>query len=146
MKLLLVLLFTVSSPAFSIDLCRFESTTEFYEAVEAKKIKQLKVSSDPRHFSAIEKEMIYLSIVAPSMYAEVSREAALTLFSDFTEGFTEPGYNAGDITYFESDNKIFEMVHYWPGENEDGAFVEITPNGKVAIIARLFDGSITCNK
>jgi hypothetical protein len=52
--------------------------------------------------------------------------------------------DAGEIEYLTAENTKFALVHYWPGENEYGAFIEIKNNKSIKVMASITDGFIEC--
>ncbi len=97
----------------------------------------LRTSDNHDAWSSIEKKMIS-TVVALQEYI---KEDALEVFGDYYEG--ERGSNAGEIVYFKVGKKIIAKVHYWPGDNEFGAYVEVI-GSKVIVHAEIGDGEIVC--
>ena len=53
-------------------------------------------------------------------------------------------FSKDDVMKYIDDNK-FQLVHYWPGDNEYGAFVKVQHGKKVVVLATIVDGIIRCN-
>jgi hypothetical protein len=142
MKLFLLLLaLFVTTQAFGADVCSFTETSDFLDTIEAKNIKPSKRSKNHTRFTAQEKELIHQAIKSDRYYANVSIAEALIIFGDYYEG--QMGSNAGELVYFKVDGKELILVHYWPGDNEYGAFFE-TVNGKTKLKAKITDSFIDC--
>jgi hypothetical protein len=67
---------------------------------------------------------------------------SLESFGDYYDG--RPGPNAGEIVYYNIQGKQIVLVHYWPGENEYGAFYQINKNASVKLMATISDSFISC--
>lgn len=146
MKSLLILIafFTVQAHA-AFDVCKFEDTGAFDEAVDAKKVTLIKRHDDHKRWSSIEKKMIHETIKTDGYSEKINEYEALRQFGDYyEEGDTEEGSNAGSISYYKYGKAKFALVHYWPGDNEVGAFLEIGPKGKIKILATISDGWMEC--
>ncbi len=143
MKLYFLFAILISGRAFGFDLCQYESTSDFLDLIEAGKGKQTHESSNHKKFTEYEKNLIYTTIRLERDYRDVSKYKALIIFGDFDEGSDEPGSDAGTIRYFTIGKERIVMVHYWPGENEYGAFYQIKAD-KTEMIASIGDGSIEC--
>ena len=59
MKTLILTILFLSSSAFAQDICNFQETWEFEEALTAKGIKPAKKSTNHKRFTFIEKDMIH---------------------------------------------------------------------------------------
>ena len=101
----------------------------------------LRTSNDHFNWTAIEKKMIHKAVTLQSYMSEESEEASLEFFGDING--CEQGENAGEIVYFKVGKKIIAKVHYWPGDNEYGAYVEVM-GSKVHVLAEIHDGDINC--
>lgn len=141
MKIILILSFLISSQVFAADICQFQETWEFTEALEAEGIKHSKRSKNHKRFTFVEKEMIHLTITLQDWLKGVSRAEALENFADLFEG--RIGMNAGEILYYSIEGKTYALVHYWPGDNEYGAFYEMK-NKAYRLIAEINDSFIEC--
>ncbi len=145
MKLVILLAGLLSAHAFAaFDVCQFEDTVAFQEAVDAKKVKKSKEVNFETGFSAVEKQMIHATITSDSHHTGLSLEAALKEFGDFYVDPSKPGTNAGEIVYYNVGAEKFALVHYWPGDNEVGAFVQVTEQ-TVKILATVSDQWIDCS-
>ncbi|HXH74665.1 MAG TPA: hypothetical protein VNJ08_06845 [Bacteriovoracaceae bacterium] len=127
----LIAIFTIllTTQAFAFDLCAFQETSEL-------NLEILKASQNPKRFTFAEKNLIHRTIALQSMYEGISKAEALVLFKE--------GSSDGEITYFQMGDKQMILVHYWPGDNEYGAFYQIKPTGTAKLIARVGDSFISC--
>ncbi len=121
--------------AFALHPCEFEMTQDFREALTASGVKPLKVSKAPSKFRFIEKQMIHLTISLQEWLSGVSRNEALELFVE--------DRNDGEILYYHLDGKDIALVHYYPGDNEYGAFIEMKGSA-FALLAEIRDSDIYC--
>ncbi len=126
----------LSFNSFAFNICDYEDTATVSDAIEAKKIIKTKTVSEHSAFSNVEKKMILMALKTDSLNAEIDEEEALRLFNDDVD--------AGEIEYLTAENTKFALVHYWPGENEYGAFIEIKNNKSIKVIAAITDGFIEC--
>lgn len=101
----------------------------------------LKTTNHETGFSAIEKKMIHKVVALQEYLKDVTEQEAMDAFNDVYEG--EIGYNAGEIVHFKVGRKMISKVHYYPGDNEYGAYVEVV-GSKVLVHAEINDGDIYC--
>ncbi len=141
MKILLAVALFITTNAFAVDLCSFQETSDFNKAIETLKIKPVKKSTNPKRFTFIEKQMVHLTITLQGWLSGSTKEESIEIFGDYHGG--KKGFNAGEILYYEIAGKQIAVVHYWPGENEFGAFFEIK-NGSYKLLADISDSFITC--
>lgn len=141
MKLLFTLALFITTNAFAVNLCSFQETWEFNEALEAQRIKPIRISKNHSRFTFAEKQMIHRTITLQDWLKGTSKEEAMQIFADFYNG--RQGSNAGEIVYLNVNGKEIAVVHYWPGDNEYGAYYEIR-NGAFRLIATIGDSFITC--
>jgi hypothetical protein len=137
MRTIIFLLSIMSSSVFAMNVCQFDNTVEFNEAVENGKILQTKKSTKHDRFTDVEKKMIHAAMRGGTIAESVH------WFGDYYGDETETGSNAGQIVYYKMGKEEVVLVHFWPGDNEVGAFVK-TVNGKVKVIAEIGDGDIDC--
>lgn len=142
MKFLLTLALLITTNAFAIDLCSFEETWQFDEALEAQGIKPLKVSANHKTFTNVEKQLIYTAVIQQGWLSKSTMREALNTFGDFYEAGRQ-GENKGEIQYFNIKGQKLAIVHYWPGDNEYGAVFKHV-NGQYFMIATIDDSFITC--
>ena len=126
-----------STQIFAQDICAFEETWEFEEALSNANIKTSKISKNHKRFLFVEKQMIHLAITQEDWLKGCTRDQALEVFSDYN------GSNAGEISYYQIQGKTYALVHYWPGENEMGAYFEMTSSA-FKLIATISDSFIRC--
>lgn len=136
MKTLLLLSMLFSLNAFALHPCEFEMTQDFRETLNASGIKPLKVSRAASKFRFIEKQMIHLTISLQEWLSGISRNEAIELFVE--------DHNDGEILYYNLDGKDIALVHYYPGDNEYGAFVELKGSAFI-LLAEIRDSDIYCN-
>lgn len=137
MKFLALFLMITTTQAFASEICKYEETWQFAEAH-----KELGKSGNHSSFSAIEKKMIHKAVSNQEWLGKLTEKEALDLFGDF-HGGREPGSNAGSITYFKVDGKKIALVTYYPGDNEYGAFFEVT-GPRFRMLAQVGDSFIEC--
>lgn len=142
MKLFLVLTLFIATNVFAVDICSFEETWQVEEAFKAEGIKAHKKSKNFKRFTFAEKEMIHLTVTLQEWQRGLSRQEAINTFVDLRED-GKPGDLAGEIKYFNVKDKVIVLVHYWPGENEYGAYYELN-NGAHKLIAEIDDSFISC--
>lgn len=145
MKNFILSLALLSSSAFANqEICRFDSTPDFHEAMENSKVgRQVGMNADHGNFAPLENTMIYQTVTGQEWQRDLSMEQALGEFADYNEYEPGPGSMAGEILYYKIKDSRFALVHYWPGENEYGAFFELK-SGSATMIAEINDGDITC--
>ena len=129
----MALLFSVN--AFAFHPCDFEMTQDFKEAVQASGIKPNKVSKTPSKFRFIEKQMIHLTVSLQDWLSGIGRKEALELFVE--------DRNDGEILYYQLDEREIALVHYYPGDNEYGAFLELKGSA-FSVLAEVRDSDIYC--
>ncbi len=101
----------------------------------------LRTADDHFSWTNNEKKMIHKAVTLQSGMTDLTEEESLEFFGDFVS--CETGSNAGEIQYFKVGRKIIAKVHYWPGDNEYGAYVEVV-GSKVLVLAEIHDGDISC--
>lgn len=102
---------------------------------------ELRTSDNHKAWTAIEKKMIHKVVALQGYLSNITEAEALDGFGDYYEG--EQGGNAGEIVYFKVGRKVIAKVHYWPGDNEYGAYVEVV-GSKILVHAEIGDGDIYC--
>lgn len=132
MKFLIVIALTFTTQAFAANICNFQETWEFKEALKAEEIKATKISKNHKRFTFNEKRMIHLALTLQDWLSGISREEALEMFSP-----------EGEIEYYSIGERTYALVHYWPGDNEYGAFFEVI-NGCYRLVAYIGDSFIEC--
>lgn len=95
---------------------------------------ELKTSNFDTGFSAFEQKMIHKVVTLQDYLTTNTPEQSLEDFG---------GSSDGEIIYFKVGNKILAKVHYWPGDNEYGAYVEVI-GSKILIHATIGDSEIAC--
>jgi hypothetical protein len=137
MKLFVFLFVFISVQAWAVNVCDFMETSDFRRSHF-----EIRSSADHFQFSALEQQLIHEAVNLSSYRGPVSQSEALKIFGDFSSSQL-PGYNAGEILYFSVRGKELILVHYWPGENEYGAFFELSGTG-AKIVATVSDSFIEC--
>lgn len=140
MKFLVLVSLFVSSQVFALDLCQLRDTYEFDEAVRFARLKPTRSISS--NFSPLEKRMIHHAVTLQPSRSRLNQDAALRAFGDIFDGYRGP--NPGEIIYYQVNGQKLALVHYWPGENEYGAFFFVG-TGTSKIVARIDDSDISCN-
>lgn len=141
MKFLFALMFLISTSAFAQNICEYQETFDFVEALKSQGVNKARKSTNHKRFTFVEKSMIHLTVTLQGWLGGLSRDEALENFADMYNG--EMGSNAGEIVYYNYNGKSYALVHYWPGDNEFGAFFEMT--GKAyKLVAEINDSFIEC--
>lgn len=135
MKTFLFLALFISSNLLAFDPCSYPSTVEFIEDLESQGIEAVKTSRNPKRFRFVEKQMIHLTVSLQEWLNGVSRIEALDLFVENSSD--------GEIVYFQLNGKEIALVHYWPGDNEYGAFFEMNSSA-FRLLAEIRDSEIVC--
>lgn len=137
---LFITLFLLSAQAYALDVCSFEETSDLKNYLESRQVRPVHESSDPKKFNSVERRLIHKTITLERR--SEGPEQSLQIFGDFIDG--EPGYNAGEIIYYNFDGFRLILVHYWPGDNEYGAYFKINKNGSFKLLAEIHDSFIEC--
>lgn len=139
MKMFSILFFFISFQALAFDICQFPDTYEFSDKFE----KSITLKNEGPTFAALERKMIYDFLKKDAWNEAKDENQAVRIFLDYSDNGNEPGYNAGEIVYYKIENKMIAKVHFFPGDNEYGAFYEIQ-GGKAKELALIGDGEINC--
>lgn len=142
MKSILLMALLMTSQAFAMSVCDYSDTAEFRNALEASEITPVRVAKNHRKFTSVEKQLIHKTVTLQSWLQNISAKESLETFGDYSQG--RRGVNAGEIAYYNVDGKQLILVHYWPGENEYGAFYRLNKNGSFKLLAEVTDGYIFC--
>jgi hypothetical protein len=102
----------------------------------------LRTENDHYFWTDTQKKMIHATVTLQSYLSDATEEESLEYFGDFSG--CEVGTSAGEIEYLKVGKKIIAKVHYWPGDNEYGAYVEVV-GSKVLVHAEIHDGDIICH-
>jgi hypothetical protein len=132
----------ISFNVFAVDICSFEQTWEFSQAVEDRGQGPVRVSRDHTKFTSVELKLILKTLEQEYGKGKISLARSVELFSDLHEGM--PGYNAGEVVYYNFEGKQIILIHYWPGDNEYGAIFTINRNGSFKLLAKITDSFIEC--
>lgn len=135
MKTFLLLALFISFDLLAFDPCSYSSTAEFNDDLKSQGIEAVKNSRNPKRFRFVEKQMIHLTVSLQDWLNGISRVEALDLFVE--------GSSDGEIAYFQLNGKEVALVHYWPGDNEYGAFFEMN-NSAFRLMAEIRDSEIVC--
>ncbi len=97
-------------------------------------------------FSPVDRKMVFAMMVEYGKTWQTFKDEAAAMHDllDFYEGEKTPGTNAGEIIRFHEGTKTIALVHFWPGDNEFGAYFEVLSNGTFKKIATIGDGDIYC--
>jgi hypothetical protein len=142
MKYLFTILLLLTANAYALDLCSYEETSDLQDAFESQGIKPVKTSSNHQKFTSVERHLIHKTVSLQDWRTNTDVSESLQDFGDYYNG--KPGSNAGEILYYNIDGKRFILVHYWPGDNEYGAFFAINKNGSFKLLAEITDSFINC--
>lgn len=142
MKFLMSLVFLISLNARAVDICSFEETSNFTDSLSIQNIKPVRVAKNHKKFTSIEKQLIHKMINLDEYRATRTVQESLEEFGDYYEG--KMGSNAGEVVYYNFEGKQVILVHYWPGDNEVGAFFSINKNGSFKLVATVSDSFISC--
>lgn len=142
MKYILLAVLMIATNAFAVNVCDFNETSDFRRSLEAQGVTPVRVAKNHRKFTSVEKQLIYKTVTLQSWLQNISAKESLETFGDYIDG--RRGANAGEISYYNLDGEQFILVHYWPGENEYGAFYRLNKNGSFKILAEINDSYIFC--
>ncbi len=143
MKFFILLSFFILNKAMALDVCSFKETWMFNDAMRVQKVKPNLVAKDHKKFNSMEKKLVHKTVALQAFSGEKTLLQSVDDFADIMYDGTR-GANAGKISYFNIEGKQLILVHYWPGENEYGAFFSINRNGSLKLLARISDGFIDC--
>lgn len=132
MKFALLIALFVTTNVFAADICKFEETWEWKEAVEAEGVKPVRIAKNSKKFTSVEKHLVHKTVTLQEWLKELSLGEAVTEFAD------------GEIEYYNFNGQQVILVHYWPGDNEYGAFYKINKNGSFKLLANVSDSFIEC--
>ena len=138
MKLVTLLFFFIVTNTYAAVTCSPEMQTLQFNSHG---YVHLRTSDNHDAWTAIEKKMIHKVVTIQDFLSNESQDSAVEIFGDYYNG--RRGSNAGEIEYFKVGKKIIAKVHYWPGDNEYGAYVEVV-GSKILILAEICDGDIYC--
>ena len=139
MKSLIFVFLFVSSQVFALDLCQLRDTYEFDQVVQFERLQTIRTVSN--NFSGLEKRMIHQAVRLQAWQVGIPMDESLRAFGDYYDGYRGP--NPGEIVYYQLKGQKLALVHYFPGENEYGAFF-IVGNGTTKMVARIDDSEISC--
>jgi hypothetical protein len=96
---------------------------------------ELKTTNFETGLSKLEEKMIHKAVTQQDYLSTNTPEQSLEDFG---------GSADGEIVYYKVGHKVIAKVHYWPGDNEFGAYVEVV-GSKVIIHAHIGDSEIVCH-
>lgn len=143
MKLFLFLFMTIAFNSYAVDICKFEETWEFKNKLKDEGIVPVLVSKNHSKFTTVEKRLIHKWLSSQSGRRNTSLEQSMEEFSD-SRLTGKPGPDAGEIIYYNIEGKKYVLIHYWPGENEYGAYFAVNKNNTYKLIADITDSFIEC--
>lgn len=146
MKLIATFLFLTMTSAFASDVCKFGTTYEIFEASERGEVNLVQETTADR-LSKSERKMVIdmLKRYSSDFGVYESDKEAMNDFADIRRpGQTEPGSNAGMISYYLIGGKKIALVQFYPGDNEYGSIYEVKTGGTFQFIVRITDGEIFC--
>lgn len=138
MKIITLLFFFIAVNSYAANTC-----TPAMVALQSNEhgYVTLRTSNDHFGWTENEKQMIYKTVTLQEYNREFNVDESLEIFGDFYG--CEQGENAGEIVYFKVGKKIIAKVHYWPGDNEYGSYVEMV-GSKIHVLAEIHDGDVSC--
>jgi hypothetical protein len=142
MKLLFSLLILVSFNAYAVDICSFEETSNFTDSMSLQNIKPVRTAKNHKKFTSVEKHLIHKMVNLEDYRTTRTIQESLEEFGDYYDG--KMGSNAGEVVYYNFEGQQIILVHYWPGDNEVGAFFSINRNGSFKLLATVSDSFISC--
>lgn len=132
MKFALLIALFITTNVFAADICKFEETWEWYEANKAEGIKPVRTAKNFKKFTSVEKHLVHKTVTLQDYLKDLSLGDAVTEFSE------------GEIEFYNIEGQQMILVHYWPGDNEYGAFFKINKNGSFKLLATVSDSFIEC--
>ena len=132
MKFALLITLFITTNVFAFDICQFEETSDMHEALEAQGLKAVKITKNSKKFTSVEKHLIHKSVTLQDYLKDLSQLESIEEFAD------------GEIEYYNFEGDKIILVHYWPGDNEYGAFFKINKNGSFKLLATVSDSFIEC--
>ena len=145
MKLFLLFILFITSHSYAADICKFQETWEFKEALKEEGNRPVLISKNHSKFTSVEKRLIHKWLSSQSDRRNTTLEQSMEEFSDMRLT-GKVGPDAGEIIYYNIEGKKYVLVHYWPGENEYGAFYSVNKNNSYKLIAEIMDSFIECVK
>ena len=142
MKYILLAVLMITTNAFAVNVCDFNETSDFRRSLESEGVAPVRVAKNHRRFTSVEKQLIHKTVTLQSWLENISAKESLDTFGDYIGG--RRGANAGEISYYNLDGEQLILVHYWPGENEYGAFYRLNKNGSFKLLAEINDSYIFC--
>ncbi len=132
MKFITLLFFFVATQSFAATKCSPEM-----QALQFNRhgFVEFKTSNFDTGFTAIEKKMIHKAVLQQDYLSSNTEAQSLEDFG---------GSADGEIKYYKVGRKVIAQVHYWPGDNEFGAYVEVI-GSKILVHASIGDSEIICN-
>lgn len=132
MKFALLLALFITTNVFAVDICQFEETSDFRDSIESQGLKAVKLTTNSKKFTSVEKHLVHKTVTLQDYLKDLSQVEAVQEFAD------------GEIEYFNFEGNKIILVHYWPGDNEYGAFFKINKNGSFKLLATVSDSFIEC--
>lgn len=132
MKFIVLLALIITSNAFAVDICKFEETWEVEQAFKVEGISPVRIAKDSTRFTSVEKHLIHKTVTLQSWLKNLSLAEAIEEFAD------------GEVEYYNIDGLKIILIHYWPGDNEYGAYYKINKNGSFKLLATVSDSFIEC--
>jgi hypothetical protein len=143
MRLFLLITLFITTKAFAVDICQFPETSNFYTELKVQGIRPARISKNAKKFTSVEIKLINKTVRLQDRRNPTSLQETLEEFMDVQEG-GKPGLNAGEILYYNFEGTQYLLVHYWPGENEYGAYYKLNKNGSFKLITQIIDSGIEC--
>lgn len=132
MKFALLVTLFITTNVFAADICKFQETWEWHEALKAEGVRPVRISKNFKKFTSVEKHLIHKTVILQDYLKDLSLGEAVAEFEE------------GEIEFYNFEGQQTILVHYWPGENEYGAYFKINKNGSFKLIATVSDSFIEC--
>lgn len=132
MKFALLIALFITTNVFAYDVCQFTETWEMHESLEAQGLKAVKITKNSKKFTSVEKHLIHKTVTIQDWLKDLTLAQSVEEFAD------------GQIEYYNFEGEKIILVHYWPGDNEYGAFFKINKNGSFKLLATVSDSFIEC--
>lgn len=132
MKFALLIALFITTNVFAADICNFQETWEWHEAIEAEGLKAVQTTKNGKKLTSVEKHLVHKTVTLQDYLKDLTKVQAVEEFAD------------GEIEYYNFEGTKIILVHYWPGDNEYGAFFKINKNGSFKLLATVSDSFIEC--
>lgn len=132
MKFALLITLFVTTNVFAFDICKFQETSDMDQELESLGVKPVRIAKNSKKFTSVEKHLVHKTVTQQDYLKGLGLAEAIEEFAD------------GEIEYYNFEGQQMILVHYWPGDNEYGAFYKINKNGSFKLLANVSDSFIEC--